>query len=169
MKNTFKRNWILYNTIAIFVSLLTLFYIPIAATLLVVIGQAIMLNKKVGPRAFIWLLNPFLFGFSCMAYQLGIPFGIIANALALELIFLASTGRFSYFKWSGIVAIPTSLFWLFSRFGPLSIENWWVTGSLFLILTTILWWLEALYLNNIFKQETDYQYNDSEILDAELN
>jgi len=47
-------------------------------------------------------------------------------------------------------------------------ENWWVTGSLFLIFTTFLWWLEALYLNNIFKQETDYQYNDAEILDTEL-
>lgn len=155
MENYFIKRWVGYNTLSVLGSFITLFYFPILATLLVVIGQAVMLSKKVGGRAFLWLLNPVVFGYSCLAYRYGVVWGVLSNLIALEIVFAAVIGRFIYFIWSGIVAVPAGLFIIISRFGLSLVNHWLAMGVLFLLMSSILWWLEAVYLSYIFqlKQE----------------
>ncbi len=165
MGNTFIKKWVGYNTASTLGGLLTVFYFPIIGTLLVVIGQAIMLSKKVGWRGFLWLLNPFIFGMSIAAYQLGAVWGILANMIALEIVFLFTIGRFSYFIWSLIVGIPTAIFLTISRYGFGLVNNWWLVGLSLLICSFVLWWAEALYLNYIIESKEEEPKKDPEILD----
>ncbi|MBI35176.1 MAG: hypothetical protein CMP67_07420 [Flavobacteriales bacterium] len=149
MKKSFKRDWILYNSIASIVSLVTYFLYPFFITVSVVVIQVIILRRYLKWRALLWILNPFLVSFGIFIASENLIYGVLLTSFILEFIFFITIGKFSKMIWSLIIGIFTTL-------GIFLIDNFRGMNSVLVViqlvlLTVLLWVIEAHYLNKILK------------------
>tara|TARA_B100000482_G_C12528761_1_gene267516 strand:+ start:257 stop:754 length:498 start_codon:yes stop_codon:yes gene_type:complete len=150
MKKSFKRDWMLYNSLASIISMGTLFFYPLFVTISVVTVQVVILKKHLGWRAALWILNPFLMTFGLVISAEHLLVGILLSSLMLEFVFFITIGRFSNMIWTLIIGIPFTLSSvLFTIFG---FENIFVLIFGALLFTTLLWVMEAFYLDTIIKK-----------------
>lgn len=160
----FRKNWILYNSIASVSALVTFYFWPITATLLIIIVQTVHLYKQVGPRALIWILNPVIFGFALFITRDNIVYSILGGSMALELVFFLVIGRFSKMIWTLIVGVPVLIAGIVFYLG---LGDVWNILICIVICPILIWISEAYYLEFLF--ENNHHKNvrsiNTEILD----
>ncbi len=165
MNNSFKRDWILCNSLASVISMGTLFLYPLFVTLSVVTIQVVILKKYLGWRALLWALNPFLVTIGLVVSNDYLIIGILISSLTLEFVFFITTGMFSRMIWTLIVGVPFALFTLLMK--DIGFENITVLVCTTLFFPILLWIMEAYYLDRIIKKRvTKNKIINPEILDA---
>ena len=100
-------------------------------------------------RALLWILNPFLVSFGIFIASENLIYGVLLTSFILEFIFFITIGKFSKMIWSLIIGIFTTL-------GIFLIDNFRGMNSVLVViqlvlLTVLLWVIEAHYLNKILK------------------